>query len=326
MKREHNMVRLVIVVTMLVVAMSMMAQPGVAADGIDSATLYIYVRSASGATVNVHRVTAPWTETGVTWNNFGGDFDPEIVDSFVADGVGWRSADVTALVQAWYSGGNYGLLIEQGKSEGTIYESSESDPVDVRPKLEICFSGTGCVIIQRGTWGNVADAYIWELMPDFNGGGGSLYTGLVLGVEKQSLLQFELPPPPPPPGQGCTPGGWQGGHLSWRWDQASDPNWNPPGGNPYDHETLFNAYFAPVDSLAGLTMIDLVGTGGKKDHARKAARSLVAAYLNASHDDVDYPATVGELEDKWADAVGSGEFLELHKTLDEWNNLGCSIE
>jgi hypothetical protein len=131
---------------------------------------------------------------------------------------------------------------------------------------------------------------------------------------------------PPPGGEGCTPGGWAGGNLEDRWDQFPDPDWNPPNGNPFYHGTEFNSFFSSWSSLDGLTMIELVSKGGGKDDARKAARSLVAAYLNASHADVDYPLTTTELTSLWDDAVdGNIEFIDLHLQLDDYNNLGCEI-
>jgi len=132
--------------------------------------------------------------------------------------------------------------------------------------------------------------------------------------------------PPPPDFEGCTPGGWQGGNLSDKWNELPDPDWNPAYGNPFRHGTAFNSFFTPWGSLDGLTMLDLVGTGGKADNARKAARSLVAAYLNASHDDVNYPKSTAELTAMWNAAVGSGAFLDLHLELDAYNNYGCSIQ
>jgi hypothetical protein len=138
---------------------------------------------------------------------------------------------------------------------------------------------------------------------------------------------LSVPPPPPPGGEGCTPGAWQGGNGKWRWDEDPDPDWNPPNGNPFYHDTLFNGFFTPWGSLDGLTMYDLVRRGGGKDDARKAARSLVAAYLNASHDSVDYPLTTAELFDAWDDAVaGNTAFIDLHTSLDTLNNLGCELD
>ncbi len=164
----------------------------------ESATFYVDVSNAPNQTVNVHRITAPWDENTVTWNSFGGSYDPAVVGSFVSDGIGWHSVDVTALVQDWLDGTyeNYGLLLEQGTTDFTQFLSSECSIVDFRPMLEICYttgSGTECVIIQRGTMDEVADTYIRWNTPDVNYGASPyLYSGLMY-LEKQSLFWFELP-------------------------------------------------------------------------------------------------------------------------------------
>jgi len=50
---------------------------------IDSATFSIYLYSGdAGHTVNVHRITAAWSETAVTWSNFGAAFDSSSLSSF----------------------------------------------------------------------------------------------------------------------------------------------------------------------------------------------------------------------------------------------------
>jgi len=61
-----------------------------------------------------------------------------------------------------------------------------------------------------------------------------------------------------------------------------DPQWTYGGTNPSIHTTLFNSFFDVVtDSrLNGLSMDDLISTGGGPDAAVKAARDMVAAYLN----------------------------------------------
>ena len=131
-----------------------------------------------------------------------------------------------------------------------------------------------------------------------------------------------------PTGQGCTPGFWQGGVGFTMWDTADDPDFSPPGGNfGFTHEVLFNDWFTPVTSLDGLTLIDIVGTGGGNDPARRAARSLVAAYLNALADGVTYDYTTAELEALWTAATGGGPaaFNALHADLDEKNNLGADL-
>jgi len=74
-------------------------------------------------------------------------------------------------------------------------------------------------------------------------------------------------------------------------------------------------------------LVALANRQGGRDNARKAARSLVAAYLNATHDSVNYPLTTTELTNAWNAAVaGDIEFIELHTQLDELNNLGCQLD
>ncbi|WP_437281125.1 thrombospondin type 3 repeat-containing protein [Sorangium sp. So ce375] len=50
-----------------------------------------------------------------------------------------------------------------------------------------------CVTIQRGVYGQVADATIWALYPRYNDGSSpDLHTGLSNGAEKNALYRFEL--------------------------------------------------------------------------------------------------------------------------------------
>lgn len=130
------------------------------------------------------------------------------------------------------------------------------------------------------------------------------------------------------PFEGCTPGFWQGGSDGgqaggqWLWNEVDDPQWTLSGGagtNPYIWTTLFNDFFTPYFRLDGFDMMSLVGTGGGPDDFQKAARSLVAAYLNASWG-MNYPYTTTQLVAQWMDAVGSESFLALHTELDDANN------
>ena len=73
---------------------------------ISDATLYVYHQEGSGPnpTIEVHRLTSNWTETGVTWNNRPGH-SPAIYDAVAVGTVaGWISWDVTGLVQNWVNG------------------------------------------------------------------------------------------------------------------------------------------------------------------------------------------------------------------------------
>jgi hypothetical protein len=49
-----------------------------------------------------------------------------------------------------------------------------------------------CVTIQRGSFGQVQDAYIWERALSYNANNARLYTGLVSGYEKRTLIRFGL--------------------------------------------------------------------------------------------------------------------------------------
>jgi hypothetical protein len=91
-------------------------------------------------------------------------------------------------------------------------------------------------------------------------------------------------------------------------------------GNPYVHITDFNAFFGG-GAPGAYTMFELVDTGGGSENWRKAARSLVAAYLNASWG-MNYPYTTTQLASMWTTAAGDGDasLLALHTQLDLANN------
>ncbi len=261
-----------------------------------SATFGIFVSNVSGETVNLHRITADWEETTVTWGNFGSSYDPTVIGSFVADSVGWAVVDVTDLVREWVRGDaeNYGLLLEQNPlSDGTSYHSSEYISIEKsRPWLEICYESLPyptCVSIERieGIPFEVADSYIWEVNPTSNAGSSpTLYTGRVggsggqAGYEKQSLLRFGFTLEPPSDGEGCTPG-------YWKQSQHFD-NWT----SPYNNGLLFgSAGFE--DAFPGKTLLNVVSTGG--GGLKALGRHTVAALLNAASPDVAYPLTVSEV-------------------------------
>jgi hypothetical protein len=128
--------------------------------------------------------------------------------------------------------------------------------------------------------------------------------------------------------EGCTPGFWQGGSDSgtaggrWLWNESDDPQWPLSGGqgtNPYIWTTPFNSFFTPYADLDGFDMMSLVGTGGGPDDFQKAARDLVAAYLNSSWG-MNYPYSPAQLSAMWTDAVNNEDFMPLHLLLDAANN------
>lgn len=170
---------------------------------LQSATLSVYVASPENARVYVHRITDPWAEMGVTWDNFGGAFDATVEGSFMADGVGWRSVDVTSLVQSWMDGtiDNYGFLLRQPDAYVSLFNSSEWAVGAIRPKLELCFTtpdGPECEVIQRDLFGSVWDTYIWEInIFDNFGDRQYLMAGLLGGAEKHALIRFDMEARPP---------------------------------------------------------------------------------------------------------------------------------
>ena len=105
-----------------------------------------------------------------------------------------------------------------------------------------------------------------------------------------------------------------------------DPQWTYGGTNPFIHTTLFNDFFnVTTDArLNGKTMMDLVGSGGGSDWAVKAARDMVAAYLNESAFPAQFPATsLTDLVNAWYAAVAGGDsaLAAFHTTVSAWNDL-----
>jgi hypothetical protein len=155
----------------------------------------------------------------------------------------------------------------------------------------------------------------------------------MLGVSRLASAASNPPPPPPPPQEppkkGCTPGFWgnnssggQGAGVDW-WNTASDPEWTAndgSGSNPFHHNTLFTSVFATHPLLVGATMWTVVNGGGGSQPARRAARQLVAAYLNASFGTFAYTPT--QLRDMWSQAVANGNssLNSLSVLLDVTNN------
>jgi len=177
--------------------------------------------------INLHRITADWGENSVTWNTFAGSYDHlNIIGSFSADSVGWHSVDMTSLVQAWVAGiyPNYGILLEQGLTQMTTYWSSESSPINGRPKLEIWYTTPAgdarYAIIQRpdDAQDGVADAYIWQKAPNAPQNYASLYTGIYEDFEKYALIRFHFRVVTSGVGTG-TPGYWKNHPEAWPVDQ-----------------------------------------------------------------------------------------------------------
>ena len=187
---------------------------------VNSAFLTLYVNYASGDTINVHRVTAPWNETTVTWNSFGNAFAPAVAGSFVSS-FGYQSTDLTGLVQSWVNGSqpNYGIMLEQSAGLSAC-RASEFTDVAARPKLDIFFTPPGGtlqeLVIQRpgAASDSVQDAYIYALTPDTNSNDDQVFSGLLSDAQTHSLIRFAFTVTSPGPGTG-TPAYWVTHPCSW---------------------------------------------------------------------------------------------------------------
>ncbi len=294
---------------------------------LQSATFFIYVHQYNDQTIYIHRVTAAWDETAVTWSNFAGAFDATVIASFEADGVGWRSADITALVQDWLDGtyDNFGILIDQQDRNFPRADYFSREFGANSPYLEICYTDGGGTVCEQIV--AVADAYIWEANENNNYGTGDLlYTGWLndSDLEKQSLLRFEVEVVE----QACTRtiGYWK--------------NWTGLGPQP-DMVTQYLPIWLGNDGADSSIAVEDVETAveilsmawdSPKNGIIKLYAQLLGAKLNfaAGADDSDVADVVSDADDFLAEHRW-GNWYELSKddqkmvngwmeTLDAYNN------
>jgi hypothetical protein len=113
-----------------------------AGSQIESAAFRAYQNYSSGLSpvgLNLYRVTASWTEYGLTWNNQPGR--AYRTAAWLGASNGWQSWDVLSLVRDWKDGtySNYGLQIS-GASSGTYYERRfSSREGGTPPQLRVTF-------------------------------------------------------------------------------------------------------------------------------------------------------------------------------------------
>jgi len=167
---------------------------------IQSATLYVYVNTASGQTVEGHRITAGWGELTVNWFNFGGAYAAAVEGTFTSS-LGWRSMDITNLMKAWADGTypNYGVLLKQVNLSFPRTKMNSREAADFHPYVEVAFTAGG-----SQTLDDLGDAYISQISSTSNFGAiDTLFTGWnsATGFEKESLIRFNMPDVPH---GGCT--------------------------------------------------------------------------------------------------------------------------
>ncbi|MGH3924989.1 MAG: DNRLRE domain-containing protein, partial [Pseudonocardiaceae bacterium] len=117
-----------------------------------------YYTNANAVAIGVHRVTAPWSESTVTWSNFTGGTGEQVatVTKAALTNSVWHNFAVRSLVQQWVDGtrANYGFMLRavdevtKGRG-GAYYEAAEyayNGGTANRPKLVLTY-GRPCVTL-----------------------------------------------------------------------------------------------------------------------------------------------------------------------------------
>lgn len=109
---------------------------------ITSATLRLWVTTASSATVSVHRVTQSWSESALTWANSSGGVahDSASSGSFSPASTGrYYDIDITTLANQWRAGTlNYGVILRiSGSNSSALFTSREWATAAQRPELVV---------------------------------------------------------------------------------------------------------------------------------------------------------------------------------------------
>jgi len=115
-----------------------------ASAAIDSATLDLFVVDYdSYAPVNLHRITAPWTEGEITYASFGQRFETTSIAGFTAiKDRSRKSIDLTGQVRRWVTNvqPNYGLLLETRSLLEVTMVSRDGGTPSQRPELVVCYT------------------------------------------------------------------------------------------------------------------------------------------------------------------------------------------
>lgn len=149
---------------------------------VTSATFNVYVLSPQDRSVSVHNVNVPWVEATETYNTFfarpAPQWDAASLGFFDASTAGYKSVDITALVQSWIAdpATNNGVLLDQpswlncpeiipneGPDLNLIYYHSRENVN--KPYLEVTYSLNGSSVTV--TEYAFEDTYLHSFDPDF---------------------------------------------------------------------------------------------------------------------------------------------------------------
>jgi alpha-tubulin suppressor-like RCC1 family protein len=133
---------------------------------VSSAKLTISGVISTGVAPGIHRVNWAWSETGITWNNFVGGYNPTPSATMPGLYAGWTqvywTVDVTSLVQDWVSQKyvNHGLALVPSTNAETYanIDSSQSGTAAYRPTLVVSYTTGPCYGAANGTACNDGNA------------------------------------------------------------------------------------------------------------------------------------------------------------------------
>lgn len=107
---------------------------------ITSAQLQLYVSGDDPNPVEFHRITAAWTETGVTWSNFAGAYDSTVLTTTTLSPVNSTvTVNLTSLAEGWRAGSfaNNGFIITTTTATTAKVKSRNDGTASRRPQLVI---------------------------------------------------------------------------------------------------------------------------------------------------------------------------------------------
>jgi len=125
---------------------------------VTSAAFKTYISwNADNNLVFAHRVLAPWSEADTSASTFDlADIDPIAEGSFLAGGVGFKSVNLTSLVDGWVNGTipNHGIALQESPVSSHHSFSSEVS-AGLRPYLDVCYTAGTCTdgVLNQGELG-----------------------------------------------------------------------------------------------------------------------------------------------------------------------------
>jgi hypothetical protein len=110
---------------------------------VENATLRLSVLNAGNKPISLHRITAPWVESSVTYAGFAQQFERQSTATITATTQKRpASVELTALATTWIRGEkpNHGVLLRSDSAKETSFVSREGTLLTGRPTLRVCYT------------------------------------------------------------------------------------------------------------------------------------------------------------------------------------------